>query len=170
MPMHTSAGPLGARPGRADLPAAHAVQRPARPSFIPDQEFRVIRLHPPTAGSVDERTRKKNRAEKLLESSAARLSSVIADLHMAAGWDGGNTWVTKAATPRCTVPAMARTRATFSATAAEAGDQDGYPPHNRDDCRSREYRQHRQVDQAEHQGIDGQQDDRENRPASIGAQ
>jgi hypothetical protein len=118
----------------------------------------------------DERTREKNRAEKLLESSAVTLSSVIADLRGVTGRGGGNTWVPKAGTPRGAVPATARTGAAFSATAAEAGDQDGYPPHDRYDCRSCEYGQHRQVDQAEHQGIDGQQDDRENRPASIGSQ
>ena len=47
-----------------------------------------------------------------------------------------------------------KTGAGFSAAAAEAGDQDRYLPHDRDDRRSREYGQHRQVDQAERQGID----------------
>ena len=55
---------------------------------MPDPEFRVIRLHTRYRRDLtDERTREKNRAEKLLESAAIKLSSVITDLHGVTGRD-----------------------------------------------------------------------------------
>ena len=59
-----------------------------RPCFVPDPEFRIIRLHTRYRRDVtDERTREKNRTEKLLESAAIKLSSVITDLHGVTGRD-----------------------------------------------------------------------------------
>jgi len=59
-----------------------------RPCFVPDPEFRIIRLHTRYRRDLtDERTREKNRTEKLLESAAIKLSSVITDLHGVTGRD-----------------------------------------------------------------------------------
>ena len=59
-----------------------------RPCFVPDPEFRIIRLHTRCRRDLtDERTREKNRTEKLLESAAIKLSSVITDLHGVTGRD-----------------------------------------------------------------------------------
>ena len=55
---------------------------------MPDPEFRIIRLHTRYRRDlIDERTREKNRAEKLLESAAIKLSSVVTDLHGVTGRD-----------------------------------------------------------------------------------
>jgi transposase len=59
-----------------------------RPCFVPDPEFRIIRLHTRYRRDLtDERTREKNRTEKLLESAAVKLSSVLTDLHGVTGRD-----------------------------------------------------------------------------------
>jgi len=59
-----------------------------RSCFVPDPEFRVIRLHTRYRRDlIEERTREKNRAEKLLESAAVKLSSVVTDLHGVTGRD-----------------------------------------------------------------------------------
>jgi len=59
-----------------------------RPCFVPDPEFRIIRLHTRYRRDlIEERTREKNRAEKLLESAAIKLSSVVTDLHGVTGRD-----------------------------------------------------------------------------------
>ncbi|HWN00465.1 MAG TPA: IS110 family transposase [Streptosporangiaceae bacterium] len=59
-----------------------------RPCFVPDPEFRIIRLHTRYRRDLtDERTREKNRTEKLLESAAVKLSSVVTDLHGVTGRD-----------------------------------------------------------------------------------
>jgi len=59
-----------------------------RPCFVPDPEFRIIRLHTRYRRDLtDERTREKQRAEKLLESAAIKLSSVVTDLHGVTGRD-----------------------------------------------------------------------------------
>jgi transposase len=59
-----------------------------RPCFVPDPEFRMIRLHTRYRRDLtNERTREKNRAEKLLESAAVKLSSVLTDLHGVTGRD-----------------------------------------------------------------------------------
>jgi transposase len=59
-----------------------------RSCFVPDPEFRVIRLHTRYRRDLtEERTREKNRTEKLLESAAIKLSSVVTDLHGVTGRD-----------------------------------------------------------------------------------
>jgi len=59
-----------------------------RSCLVPDPEFRIIRLHTRYRRDLtDERTREKNRTEKLLESAAIKLSSVITDLHGVTGRD-----------------------------------------------------------------------------------
>jgi transposase len=56
--------------------------------FVATPEFRVIRLHTRYRRDLtEERTREKNRAEKLLESAAIKLSSVVTDLHGVTGRD-----------------------------------------------------------------------------------
>ncbi len=56
--------------------------------FVATPEFRVIRLHTRYRRDLtDERTREKQRAEKLLESAAIKLSSVVTDLHGVTGRD-----------------------------------------------------------------------------------
>jgi len=56
--------------------------------FVAAPEFRLIRLHTRYRRDLtDERTREKNRAEKLLESAAIKLSSVLTDLHGVTGRD-----------------------------------------------------------------------------------
>jgi len=58
------------------------------PCFVATPEFRVIRLHTRYRRDlVEERTREKQRAEKLLESAAIKLSSVVTDLHGVTGRD-----------------------------------------------------------------------------------
>ena len=59
-----------------------------RSCFVATPEFRLIRLHTRYRRDLtDDRTREKNRAEKLLESAAIKLSSVITDLHGVTGRD-----------------------------------------------------------------------------------
>jgi transposase len=59
-----------------------------RPCFVATPEFRVIRLHTRYRRDLTEdRTREKNRAEKLLESAAIKVSSVVTDLHGMTGRD-----------------------------------------------------------------------------------
>jgi transposase len=56
--------------------------------FVAAPEFRVIRLHTRYRRDLTaERTREKQRAEKLLESAAVKLSSVVTDLHGVTGRD-----------------------------------------------------------------------------------
>jgi transposase len=56
--------------------------------FVACPEFRVIRLHTRYRRELTEdRTRDKQRAEKLLESAALKLSSVLTDLHGVTGRD-----------------------------------------------------------------------------------
>jgi transposase len=56
--------------------------------FVATPEFRIIRLHTRYRRDlIEERTREKNRAEKLLESAAIKLSSVVTDLHGVTGRD-----------------------------------------------------------------------------------
>ena len=58
------------------------------PCFVAAPEFRLIRLHTRYRRDLtDERTREKNRTEKLLESAAIKLSSVVTDLHGVTGRD-----------------------------------------------------------------------------------
>jgi transposase len=59
-----------------------------RPCFVADPEFRVIREHTRYRRDLaGERTREKQRAEKLLESAAVKISSVLTDLHGVTGRD-----------------------------------------------------------------------------------
>src|SRR5260370_29097550 len=56
--------------------------------FVATPEFRVIREHTRYRRDLTgERTREKNRAEKLLEAAAVKLSSVVDDLHRVTGRD-----------------------------------------------------------------------------------
>ena len=56
--------------------------------FVATPEFRVIRLHTRYRRDlIEERTRDKQRAEKLLEGAAIKLSCVISDLHGVTGRD-----------------------------------------------------------------------------------
>src|SRR5882724_11892090 len=56
--------------------------------FVATAEFRVIRLHTRYRRDlIEDRTREKNRTEKLLESAAVKLSSVVSDLHGVTGRD-----------------------------------------------------------------------------------
>jgi transposase len=56
--------------------------------FVAAPEFRIIRLHTRYRRDLTaERTREKQRAEKLLESAAIKLSSVVTDLHGVTGRD-----------------------------------------------------------------------------------
>jgi transposase len=56
--------------------------------FVATPEFRVIREHTRyRRGLTGDRTREKNRAEKLLESAAIKLSSVLTDMHGVTGRD-----------------------------------------------------------------------------------
>ena len=56
--------------------------------FVATPEFRIIRLHTRYRRDLtEERTREKQRAEKLLESAAIKLSSVISRLHLVTGRD-----------------------------------------------------------------------------------
>jgi transposase len=59
-----------------------------RPCFVADPEFRVIREHTRYRRDLTgERTREKQRAEKLLESAGIKISSVLTDLHGVTGRD-----------------------------------------------------------------------------------
>ena len=56
--------------------------------FVATPEFRIIRLHTRYRRDLtEERTREKQRAEKLLESAAIKISSVVTDLHGVTGRD-----------------------------------------------------------------------------------
>ncbi len=56
--------------------------------FVATPEFRIIRLHTRYRRDLtEERTREKQRAEKLLESAALKISAVLTDLHGVTGRD-----------------------------------------------------------------------------------
>jgi transposase len=56
--------------------------------FVATPEFRIIRLHTRYRRDLtEERTREKQRAEKLLESAAIKISAVVTDLHGVTGRD-----------------------------------------------------------------------------------
>jgi transposase len=56
--------------------------------FVATPEFRIIRLHTRYRRDlIEERTRDKQRAEKLLESAAIKISAVVSDLHGVTGRD-----------------------------------------------------------------------------------
>ena len=59
-----------------------------RSCFVATPEFRIIRLHTRYRRDlIEDRTRDKNRAEKLLESAAVKISAVVTDLHGVTGRD-----------------------------------------------------------------------------------
>jgi transposase len=79
--------PSGTRPAPAGWRRASSAE-PSRPVSWPPPEFRVIRLHTRYRRDLtEERTREKQRAEKLLESAAIKISSVLTDLHGVTGRD-----------------------------------------------------------------------------------
>jgi transposase len=82
-----------------------------RPCFVATEEFRVIRLHTRYRRDlINERTREKNRAEKLLETAAIKLSSVITDLHGVTGRDIMDHLIAGQRDPKA-LAQLARTRA-----------------------------------------------------------
>jgi transposase len=75
-------------PGDSKWLAACFERGAVTPCFVATPEFRVIRLHTRYRRDLTaERTREKQRAEKLLESAAIKLSSVLTDLHGVTGRD-----------------------------------------------------------------------------------
>jgi transposase len=83
-------------------------------------EFRIIRLHTRYRRDLtDDRTREKNRAEKLLESAAIKLSSVITDLHGVTGRDIMDHLIAGQRDPRV-LAQLARARARRKITELEA--------------------------------------------------
>ena len=81
------------------------------PCFVAAPEFRVIRLHTRYRRDLtEERSREKQRAEKLLESAAIKLSSVVTDLHGVTGRDIMDHLIAGETSPR-TLAQLARARA-----------------------------------------------------------
>jgi transposase len=79
--------------------------------FVAIPEFRIIRLHTRYRRDlIDERSREKNRAEKLLESSALKISSVLTDLHGVTGRDIMDHLIAGERNPK-TLAQLARRRA-----------------------------------------------------------
>jgi transposase len=79
--------------------------------FVATPEFRVIRLHTRYRRDLtEERTREKQRAEKLLESAAVKLSSVVTDLHGVTGRDVMDHLIAGQRDPKA-LAQLARTRA-----------------------------------------------------------
>ena len=79
--------------------------------FVATPEFRVIRLHTRYRRDlIAERTREKQRAEKLLESAAIKLSSVVSDLHGVTGRDIMDRLIAGDRNPKA-LAQLARTRA-----------------------------------------------------------
>jgi transposase len=79
--------------------------------FVATEEFRVIRLHTRYRRDLtEERTREKQRAEKLLESAAIKLSSVVTDLHGVTGRDIMDHLIAGERSPRV-LAQLARARA-----------------------------------------------------------
>jgi transposase len=88
--------------------------------FVAAPEFRLIRLHTRYRRDLtEERTREKNRAEKLLESAAIKLSSVLTDLHGVTGRDIMGHLIAGERDPRALAQlARGRARAKISELAA----------------------------------------------------
>jgi len=88
--------------------------------FVATPEFRVIRLHTRYRRDLtEERTREKQRAEKLLESAAVKLSSVITDLHGVTGRDIMDHLIAGERNPRA-LAQLARARARRKISELEA--------------------------------------------------
>jgi transposase len=87
--------------------------------FVATPEFRVIRLHTRYRRDLTaERTREKQRAEKLLESAAIKLSSVVTDLHGVTGRDIMDHLIAGERNPKV-LAQLARTRARRKITELE---------------------------------------------------
>jgi transposase len=87
--------------------------------FVATPEFRVIRLHTRYRRDLtEERTREKQRAEKLLESAALKISSVLTDLHGVTGRDIMDHLIAGERNPK-TLAQLARTRARRKITELE---------------------------------------------------
>ena len=88
--------------------------------FVATPEFRVIRLHTRYRRDLTaERTREKQRAEKLLESAAIKLSSVVTDLHGVTGRDIMDHLIAGQRDPKA-LAQLARARARRKITELEA--------------------------------------------------
>jgi transposase len=87
--------------------------------FVATPEFRVIRLHTRYRRDLtEERTREKQRTEKLLESAAIKVSSVVTDLHGVTGRDIMDHLIAGERNPK-TLAQLARTRARRKITELE---------------------------------------------------
>jgi transposase len=87
--------------------------------FVATPEFRTIRLHTRYRRDLtEERGRDKQRAEKLLESSAIKLSSVVTDLHGVTGRDIMNHLIAGERNPKA-LAQLARARARRKITELE---------------------------------------------------
>jgi transposase len=87
--------------------------------FVATPEFRLIRLHTRYRRDLtDDRTREKNRAEKLLEDAAIKISSVVTDLHGVTGRDIMDHLIAGERDPRV-LAQLARTRARRKITELE---------------------------------------------------
>ena len=87
--------------------------------FVATPEFRIIRLHTRYRRDLTgEQTREKQRAEKLLESAAIKLSSVVTDLHGVTGRDIMDHLIAGERNPR-TLAQLARARARRKITELE---------------------------------------------------
>jgi transposase len=81
------------------------------PCFVATPEFRIVRLHTRYRRDLtEERTREKQRAEKLLESAAIKVSSVVTDLHGVTGRDIMDHLIAGERNPK-TLAQLARRRA-----------------------------------------------------------
>jgi transposase len=90
-----------------------------RPCFVATPEFRLIREHTRYRRDLTgERTREKQRAEKLLESAAIKLSSVVTDLHGVTGRDIMDHLIAGERDPRA-LAQLARARARRKITELE---------------------------------------------------
>jgi transposase len=88
--------------------------------FVATPEFRVIREHTRYRRDLTgERTREKQRAEKLLESAAVKLSSVLTDLHGVTGRDIMDHLIAGERNPKV-LAQLARARARRKITELEA--------------------------------------------------
>jgi transposase len=88
--------------------------------FVATEEFRLIRLHTRYRRDLtEERTREKQRAEKLLESAAIKLSSVLTDLHGVTGRDIMNHLIAGETSPKV-LAQLARGRARRKISELEA--------------------------------------------------
>jgi transposase len=87
--------------------------------FVPTPEFRLIRLHTRYRRDlIDERTREKNRTEKLLESAAVKLPGVVTGLHGVTGRDIMDHLIADERNPK-TLAQLARARARRKITELE---------------------------------------------------